>query len=157
MMNHQGNLLALFSVSRISFAVLAAAFTLLNIYGPSYAQPAPGLWDGLYTEEQASRGQTVYRASCTSCHSEDLRGNSNAPSLIGMSFMFLWETRPLGTLFEKIQAEMPTENPGSLSEQSYLDVLSYIMQVNSFPAGIAELVADMDKLNQVVITPKPAQ
>ena len=156
-MKHCSGFLALFSVSRISFAMLATALILPNLHGPSYAQPSPGLWDGLYTEEQASRGQTIYRASCTSCHSEDLRGNSNAPSLIGMSFMFLWETRPLGTLFEKIQAEMPTENPGSLSEQSYLDVLSYIMQVNSFPAGNDELVADIGWLNQVVITPKPAQ
>ena len=156
-MKETTHLLKLFTDKKMAIGVFASALALLISPTFSSAQPLPSIWNGLYTEAQASRGQEVYRAYCTSCHSEDLRGNSNAPSLIGMSFMFLWETRPLGTLFEKIQSEMPTDRPGSLSEQNYLDVVSYIMQVNSFTTGSDELVDDIDWLNQVVITPKPAQ
>ena len=110
------------------------------------------LSDGIYTEEQASRGAEDYAARCASCHSADLRGNSNSPSLIGLSFMFIWEGRTLGELFTKMSTEMPTDQPGSLSQQSYSAILAFILKSNDFPAGDKELASNASVLESISIT-----
>ena len=46
------------------------------------------VWDGVYTEEQATRGRADYLKACASCHAADLRGGSTAPSLVEESFAF---------------------------------------------------------------------
>ena len=119
--------------------------------GNSVGESGSTVWSGVYSERQAERGAAEYRETCSSCHSEDLRGNSNAPSLIGSSFMFLWADRSLGELLTNIQTLMPTNAPNSLPTQSYLDILSYIMESNGFPAGENELVGDPALLGQILI------
>ena len=119
-----------------------------------HTQQPLSIWDGIYNEAQAQRGAEHYRARCASGHSADLRGNSNSPSLLGMSFMFVWEGRSLGELFEKMRAEMPTDQPGSLPAQAYIDVLAFILSSNEFPAGKTELAPDQSQLNGITITPQ---
>lgn len=108
--------------------------------------------EGIYTEAQAARGAEEYAARCASCHSADLRGNSNSPSLIGLSFMFIWEGRSLGELFEKMSSEMPTEDPGSLSQQSYAAILAFILQSNDFTAGDTDLASNGEVLSDIQIS-----
>ena len=112
------------------------------------------VWDGVYTEEQASRGQTQYMQACASCHAKDLRGDSTAPSLIEESFSFQWDTTSVGELFERIRTLMPSDRPNSLPAQSYRDIVAFILQSNKFPAGEKELDADPDALRQILITMK---
>ena len=112
------------------------------------------VWDGVYTEEQASRGQTQYARACASCHAADLRGGSTAPSLVEESFSFQWADTTVGELFERIRTLMPSDRPNSLSGQTYRDILTFILQVNKFPAGARELDADPDTLRQILITTK---
>ena len=120
--------------------------------GFTVAQSGNTVWDGVYSEEQAVQGAAEYREACSSCHSEDLRGNSNAPGLIGVGFMFLWEDRSLDELFTAIRTLMPTNAPNSLPTQSYLNILAYIMEANEFPAGRNGLGADPAALSQILIT-----
>lgn len=115
------------------------------------AQSAASIWDGVYSTAQAQRGAEQYSARCASCHSVDLRGNSNSPSLLGMAFMFLWEGKSLGELYKKMSTEMPTDQPGSLPAQSYRDILAFILQSNQFPAGTNDLAQDEASLNQITI------
>ena len=86
------------------------------------------VWDGVYTEEQAERGAVQYTESCAGCHAPDLRGSTTSPSLVGVSFAFLWGDRTLGELFETIQQLMPTDRPGSLSAATYRDILAFILR-----------------------------
>ena len=123
-------------------------FVLFSLSNVSFSQ---SLSDGIYTEEQASRGAQEYAARCASCHSADLRGNSNSPSLIGLSFMFIWEGRTLGELFTKMSTEMPTDQPGSLSQQSYSAILAFILKSNDFPAGDKELANNAGTLDSISI------
>ncbi len=111
------------------------------------------VWDGVYTEEQAERGGVQYTESCAGCHAPDLRGNTTSPSLVGLSFAFLWGERTLGELFGNIQELMPTDRPGSLSAQTYRDILAFILRANIYPTGTQELEAD--GLDQILITDKP--
>ncbi|MDA1289587.1 MAG: cytochrome c [Proteobacteria bacterium] len=120
----------------------------------SYAQDSDLIWDGVYSIDQASRGETVYSETCVSCHGQDLGGNSNSPGLVGMGFMFLWEGRTLGEFFEKIRSDMPTDRPGQLTQQNYLDVLAYILLKNAFPSRTEELSANLNILNGITISSK---
>lgn len=131
-------------------AALSAAVCALSV---SYAQGGT-VWDGVYSSEQAERGEAVYKGACIACHGQDLGGNSNSPGLVGMGFMFLWEGRTLGAFFEKIREEMPTDRPGQLPAQDYVDVVAYIMQANSFPVGDNELPYDAEILDGIAIAPK---
>ena len=116
---------------------------------------ADAIWQGVYTAEQAQRGQQQYNAACSSCHSADLRGNSNAPSLRGVSFSFIWEDRSLGELFTVMREKMPTDRPGSLPAASYADILAFILSSNDFPSGDSELPADGGILAGITIIPQP--
>ena len=128
-----------------------------SITNSAIAQVPASLWDGIYSEVQAERGAVAYGARCASCHAVDLRGNSNSPSLLGMSFLFLWEGRSVGELYTKMRSEMPSDQPGSLPPQTYMDILTYILRANQYPAGMQELVADEQLLNRLLITGKPAR
>lgn len=124
----------------------------LSLCSAGLAQDEPSIWDGIFSAEQAIRGEAVYTEACIACHGQDLGGNSNSPGLVGMGFMFLWEGRSVGEFFEKIRSEMPTDRPGQLSIENYQDVVSYILQKNSYPAGSLELSSDAAILNSITIS-----
>ncbi len=46
---------------------------------------------------------------------------------------------------------MPKNYPGSLSEQEYVDVMSYLLSMNGMPAGAAELPSDSLALTRIKI------
>ncbi len=100
------------------------------------------VWDGVYTADQAARGEAVYDRHCSSCHLADLGGSSEARPLAGDRFMEDWREDTLLTLFTRIRSLMPFEDPATLSDDAYLDTVAYILQFNGFPAGRRELTAD---------------
>lgn len=101
-----------------------------------------------FTAAQAERGQQVYAANCTGCHLAGLDGSSNPTAnakgapLVGSRFVQDFGEANVGGLFNKIKRDMPGGKPGSLTDQEYLDVVSYVLQQNKFPAGAAELTVD---------------
>jgi mono/diheme cytochrome c family protein len=117
-------------------------------------EPKRTVWDGVYTAPQAERGRSAYMQSCASCHADDLRGRSTAPSLIEESFLFLWSDMSVGDLFERTRMLMPSDRPGSLPSATYADIIAFVMSKNGFPAGSTELGADAAVLKQIVITEK---
>src|SRR6266478_1833947 len=89
---------------------------------PESASDTRSVWDGVYTEEQAQRGQPLYRESCASCHGDTLKGAAEAPPLSGGPFMANWNGLTLGDLFERIRRTMPQDKPGRLSRQYKADI-----------------------------------
>jgi hypothetical protein len=55
--------------------------------------------------------------------------------------MKTWQDRTAGSLFNKIKSDMPRNRPGSLTDDVYLDIVSFILQANAFPEGPKELSA----------------
>jgi Cytochrome C oxidase, cbb3-type, subunit III len=107
------------------------------------AAPQPKtVLDGVYTADQAKRGQAGYEAKCASCHRADLGGFSGPP-LKGDLFMDRWREFKLSVLFDLIKTTMPADNPGGLSAVAYLDIQAYILQANEIPAGTKELTAQV--------------
>ena len=113
--------------------------------------------DGVYTEEQANRGQARYMRVCVSCHHKELQGDwqASAPPLAGRRFVTTWENETLESLFDKIRTTMPFEDPGSLTLQDSIDLVAFILKVNRMPAGVDELMAEPDALRRIVITSTP--
>ena len=91
--------------------------------------------NGLYTEDQAKRGKALYTQSCSRCHTVDLKGADQVPPLAGETFMSHWQGRSVKDLFDRVRTTMPQNNPGSLSDQEYIDIISYMLQANNFPQG----------------------
>ena len=117
-------------------------------------EPTRTVWDGVYTDAQAERGRSAYAQACASCHADDLRGKSTAPSLIEESFTFLWADMSVGDLFERTRMLMPSDRPGSLASATYADIIAFVISKNGFPAGNTELGTDVAALKQIVITEK---
>jgi S-disulfanyl-L-cysteine oxidoreductase SoxD len=113
------------------------------------AQAPQTVWDAVYTNEQADRGQKLYDAQCGRCHGDGLGGVESAPPLTGAEFAGNWEGTPLADLFERMRMSMPQDNPGSLSRAQNADILAYMLRVNGFPAGEKPLDGQAGVLGQI--------
>jgi len=110
---------------------------------------------GVYTDVQAARGALTYDTACSGCHRADL-GGATGPALTDRRFARDFAGKDLKTLFMKISTSMPQNNPGSLGENVYLDVVAHILKENGFPAGQSELIADgLDAIQVIAGRPKP--
>jgi S-disulfanyl-L-cysteine oxidoreductase SoxD len=105
--------------------------------------------DSVYTAAQATRGETVYSASCASCHAPNLSGKGQASSLAGSDFNDAWNGQSLADLFERIQTTMPADAPGTLKPPETADVMAFILSKAAFPAGETELPADAAALKEI--------
>src|SRR5689334_6163255 len=90
---------------------------LLLVSGSTAQEASRNVWDGVYTSEQAKRGQPLYVKSCGSCHAGDLSGGESAPPLAGGDFLANWSGLTAGELFERIRVTMPADKPGKLSRE----------------------------------------
>jgi mono/diheme cytochrome c family protein len=122
---------------------------------PAQGASAASIWDGVYTEEQAKRGQSLYAQQCAFCHGDSLTDGTQAPPLAGDAFLASWKGNSLGALFEKTSTMMPSNDPGSLSKEQYADVLAYILSVGKAPAGKTELKGETELLKLIRIEAKP--
>ena len=108
------------------------------------------VWDGVYNNEQAKRGQAAFVEACSNCHGFTLEGADMTPALTGGGFMANWDGLTLGDLFDRIRTSMPADRPGLLSRQENADVIAYILQFNQFPSGKEELPRDIQQLKQII-------
>ena len=144
---------------RVSTEEVAAVLEVLG--EPEVSGPMAAVWDGVFTEAQATRGQEAYTGACAICHGRRLNGAPedpdmrSTPPLARARFLRIWEGRSLATLFEYTRATMPEDNPSSLTEQEYVDVIAYMLAVGGMPVGDDELQADSRSLSRVVIRPQP--
>ena len=107
------------------------------------------VWDGIYTDQQAGRGETAYREACVSCCGTKLESQEEIPPLAGSDFTSRWDAMSVGDLFDEMQISMPADRPGQLSEEQNAAILAYILKFNKFPAGRKELPASADALRGI--------
>jgi quinoprotein glucose dehydrogenase len=133
--------------------VVVAVLSSLTIASAAAARhdKTASVWDGVYSEAQAQRGETAYRQSCANCHGPELEGADMTPGLTGGVFTSNWNDLTLGDLFERIRATMPLDKPGSLSRQQNADLVAFLLKVNQWPAGNTELSRELGALKQISI------
>ena len=128
--------------SRLAFV---AVFVMLCAW-TARSQSERSVWDGVYTEDQAGRGQTVFNTSCASCH--------GPADFTGDTFFGSWEASAVLDLFSQVQKTMPMDSPGSLPPENYADVIAYFFRANQFPAGKSELPTVPEQLKLIRIERK---
>lgn len=122
-------------LARVFFVVSVAA----GFGSAQTGAPRRTVWDGVYTEAQATRGMMAFGQSCAGCHA--LAAEGKAP-LVGDSFWKSFSQKTVGDLLEYVSANMPNGTPGSLSANTYQDIIALLLKSNGFPAGTAELGHD---------------
>jgi len=145
-------------VAFISLAAIGAFRSSLRAQQPAPSPQAPAtsptgsspsIWDGVYTEEQAKRGDQLYSEKCAKCHAPDLTGGEMAPALTSADFKWNWSGLSVDDLFERIKISMPQDSPGSLSRQQIADILAFVLSKGGFPAGKTELAREAEVLKGI--------
>src|SRR5215831_4993412 len=94
----------------------------------------------VYTVAQAADGLKTYQTNCASCHLPDLTGRNEAPPLAGGNFISAWGSRSTSDLIGYMQESMPPSNRGGLSDETYANLVGFILQANGALAGDRPLV-----------------
>ncbi len=146
-------------IQRILMTVVLAGFTvgIVTAASPTFATgtmgtqaPTQSTNDGVYTKAQGERGQTVFADKCSGCHE---------PSRFsGEAFHESWDGKAMKEIWDIASGTMPEDNPGSLKQQEYADILAYFLSLNDYPAGDAELQGnaggdgdDQDREEEVMV------
>lgn len=140
---------------------ITAAVTLGSLTaGGQLLGDEPSLWSGVYTNEQASRGEALYPSICGRCHGYRLDGAADDPDMFptppiaGDKFLRNWNGSSLAALFEYTRTTMPEINPGSLSDEEFAAVIAYMLAVTGIPSGTNELPTDLTVLADLRIEPE---
>ena len=140
-------------------SIVLTSLVVISVAAVPMARPQPeartqgqferSVLDGVYTEDQAFRGEDAFVANCEGCH---IYGEPDdaAPPLLDNSFLDNWREDTLGPLFEHMRTRMPSQAPGSLTDLTYLDILSYILWEHGMPFGEQELTEDAARSTQLV-------
>ena len=128
-------------------ASVRLALCLASFTAPTLAAQVGG--EAGYTEAQAERGRRLYGAFCATCHGSELEG-AVGPVLAGERFTKRWagtaEGNTVADLFTLMRTTMPRPAAASLAEESYVDLLAYLLRRNGIAAGSRELGTELRAL-----------
>jgi mono/diheme cytochrome c family protein len=124
----------------IGAALLPMAAVILN------GQTTRSVLDGVYTTDQAARGKTTFNDKCSGCH--------ETSRFSGKEFQEEWDGKALKELWDIASGTMPEDNPGSLKQQEYGDIIAYFLSLNAYPAGEHELEASGTAMAAIKIDKK---
>ena len=131
---------ALFSLTTI--LALSAGAAALHGQAPTKTTNS-----GVYTAAQAERGKKIFEAKCTACH--------DTARFTGDVFLDPWAGKPLKDVWDIASGTMPEDNPGSLQQQEYGDILAFFLSLNEFPTGDTELKGEASAMAAIKIEKKP--
>ena len=131
-------------IQRALIAVIACYS--IGVVAAAGQSPTKTTNDGVYTAAQAARGKTVFDSKCTACHE---------PSrFAGEAFFESWDGKAMKELWDVASGTMPEDNPGSLKQQEYGDILAYFLELNEFKPGDAELQGDAAAMAAIKVEKK---
>ena len=125
---------------------LMALATALGATAFGGQAPSKTTNSGVYTDAQAERGKKVFEAKCTTCH--------DTARFTGETFIDPWAGKPLKDVWDIASGTMPEDNPGSLPQQDYADILAYFLHLNAFPTGDTELKGEAAVMAGITIEKK---
>ena len=135
-------------------ALLLAAFSYADSERVEPLKLEREIWEGVYTEDQAQRGEQLYLLYCASCHLDNLTGDGDSPALVARAFYVRWSELSVADFISVLRSTMPKEAPNSLGLADYVEISAYILKANGVSSGDVELPDDIETLLNVVITTK---
>jgi mono/diheme cytochrome c family protein len=109
-------------------ALLFSCLLVLFYSSQSFAQ-ASSILDGVYTSDQAAAGAELYALNCAHCHEPEFYRNS----------LISWQGMTVLDYWYRILGNMPADNPKSLSNDEYLDIVAWVLSISGYPAGATPL------------------
>lgn len=135
----------------VSMVVIGGVLAVSMAHAVVVAQAPKNASEGVYTAEQAKRGEAVYKEQCAPCHGDNLEGSGPMPPLAGQEFLASWKDRAIAELFEKVQLTMPATAPETLTPQQTADLIAHTLSVGKYPAGKMELEGKKEVLLQIML------
>ena len=93
---------------------------------------ATSVQSGVYSQEQAERGEQLFGEACMVCHQPEEFADGG--------YMDGWSGMNVNDLVEFIRSTMPEDNPGRLKRQEYIDIVAFLFQQNGLHAGETEMI-----------------
>jgi mono/diheme cytochrome c family protein len=128
-------------------AARGTALTAAQVYArrPQEAPAAPATASvaPTFTQEQADRGQSIFRRACQDCHGANLNdGEFGGAPLNGQYFARHWGNGSVAALYGYMRAKMPPDRPGKLNPQTYADLTAFLLVKNGYQPAETELPPD---------------
>ena len=136
-------------LSKLGLVVLPAVWLALLTATPNAAQEQ-SVTSGVYTDEQAARGEAAYNNECSSCHGAGLEGDGFAPALAGTEFLSNWNGTTLGDLFDRIRISMPPGSPRQCRRRQGRHRRAPV-EVEQIPGRHTEIGKDLEPLKLIKI------
>lgn len=140
------------SVFRVLFLGLLVAVSVAPAVAVQTSEGAKTIWSGVFSEQQATRGQQIYKQSCAMCHKDDLLGEAGTPALAGADFLNRFNGSSVDDLVQITRASMPQDAPDSLGTPAYVDLITFVLKTNGVPAGSSDLPTERAALKQIRVT-----
>ncbi len=125
----------------LSVALLVSALGIAHAAEQPDAVPRDTA-DGVYTKEQAKRGERTHRRACGHCHIDDFYTGG---------LIDAWAGNTLGALNQLIVNTMPEDRPSSLKPEQYAEIMAFLLKINGFPPGEVELPSEDSALAKIII------
>ncbi|MEZ5291181.1 MAG: cytochrome c [Vicinamibacterales bacterium] len=132
-------------MTRSVLAVAATGVLLVGSVRIGLAQ-GPTTADGVYTSDQAAKGKALFAEVCLTCH--------QPAKFTGAEFTRAYVGKPLSEI-SATMAEMPQDNPGSLTAAEFATLIAYFLEMNEYPAGAAPLDGETSALRRIMVSPRP--
>jgi S-disulfanyl-L-cysteine oxidoreductase SoxD len=146
-------------LTKTAVTAVALCATSGLLYAQNGDAPVPvtrNVWTGVYSLDQARRGQDTYYQVCAQCHGRELEGDDSegVTPLAGPHFMTNWDTHTVADLVKRIHAQ-PNDEPGDIDLPTQMDLFAFIMAFNQVPNGKTDLSPDRRDQAAIEITAQP--
>jgi len=126
--------------SHYKFALIIVALAACGgSSAPADTSSTPGTNTTDTFAAQVERGAALYGANCASCHGASGEGVGNAPAVVGDGVLPLdppagasrnVQFRTALDVFLWVKETMPGDDPGSLTDAEYVDILAFDLKAN---------------------------
>lgn len=113
---------------------IASAMLAVILASTGFVRVAVADGTGYFTAEQVEQGRIAYSQDCATCHGASLQG-VGAPPLAGRTFEMMWSGKTLQDLFGYVHKQMPLGRAGSLRDQTYAEIVAYVLSENGIASG----------------------
>jgi len=125
---------------------------------PAAAAQSKTVWDGVYSQQQAERGAASFSANCTRCHAAEANGGEEGRNLAGKVFWDSFKESTVDYLLDYVSKNMPNGTAaGTLSPNTYADLVAFILSKNDIPAGANELTRESANGVQIIAKGGPGE
>jgi len=141
----------------ILFAIAIVGVAMASVVESAVAAQSKTVWDGVYTEQQASRGALSFGTNCARCHGGTTTDGEDARSLAGERFWKSFRESTVDHLLDYVTRNMPNGAGGTLSASEYADLVAFILSRNTIPPGTSELTKEAAVGVQIIAKSGPGE